>query len=367
MTGAPTAGTPAPLVLWCTAVSSIAGVGRHFLDAARAGGVPSHSVVYVLPEGPLAVELRALGAPVITGRWGAREQSPLVAVREMRRLLRRLRPAIVHTHLPYADVIGCAARRGLRAADGRPMRLISTEHCISEDPDLLQPNHARALVMGRVHGLRLRLTDHLIGVAEYTRREVRRQWSRTVPMTVIRNGVDRMSSPRDSSTGLRVLSMARLAHEKRIEDVIAVFERLVRDEPTARLDIAGIGPERPRLEALVAELGLEESVRFVGFVDKETALREHDVMVQLSAVENLSYSLLESVAHGIGVIATDVGGNREILPDHCIVDVADRDAAARAMRDQGLHRELRPVLTDAIPTVDGMLAAVRDVYDEVLA
>ncbi|WP_347042823.1 glycosyltransferase family 4 protein [Brachybacterium nesterenkovii] len=355
-----------PLVLWVTAVSNVAGVGRHFLDTARAGGVPGHRMVYALPEGPLAVALRETGAAVVTGRFGAREQSAVTAVLSLRSLLRRLRPAIVHTHLPYADVIGCAARRGLRAPDGGSIRLVSTEHCISADPDLLQPSHARALLMARVHHVRLRLTDHLIGVAEYTRREVRRQWSRTVPMTVIRNGVDRMHAPRDRATGLRVLSMARLAHEKRIEDVIAVFAALVAREGDARLTIAGEGPERSELERLVAQLGLDGTVRFAGFIDKEQAFREHDVMVQLSAVENLSYSLLEAVAHGIGVIATDVGGNDEILPAHCIVDVADREAAAAAIIDQGLNRDRRPVLDGTIPTVAEMLERVAGVYREVL-
>lgn len=355
-----------PLVVWYTAVSNLAGVGRHFLDMAKEGGVPGYRLVIVAPEGKLASMLRDAGMAVVTGPFGAREQNPLVAMWAFRRLLRELRPAIVHTHLPYADIVGAVARRGLKGPHGAPMKLISTEHCIAEDHRLLQPNDVRAAIMLRVHHVRLRFTDHLIGVAAYTEKQVRRQWSRTVPLTVVRNGADRIKVERDNSPGLRVLSMARLEHEKRIDKVIDVWAEVAKRHPEAHLDIAGEGSMRPQLEQYVRDRKLEDRITFIGFVDKEKAYVNHDVMVQLSAVENLSYALLEAVSYGIGVIATDVGGNDEILPPHCIVDIERTVEAAEAIVHQGMHPESRPTLPDHIPTVREMLEGISAVYRKVL-
>lgn len=80
------------------------------------------------------------------------------------------------------------------------------------------------------------------------------------------------------------------------------------------MTLAGAGPLEGELRAQAEALGVAEAVDLPGFVEPWETMAEHDVLVQLSAWENLSYTLLDAAAAGLPAVATDVGGNGEILP-----------------------------------------------------
>ena len=66
------------------------------------------------------------------------------------------------------------------------------------------------------------------------------------------------------------------------------------------------------------------------------------------------------------MVATDVGGNPELLPSRCLVPLGDIDAAAAALVRQGSDPEQRPRLRDGWPTVADQCAALAVVYGRVL-
>lgn len=373
-----------PIALWYTPVPNVAGVGRHLLDVARVG-IPGYRVMFAVPEGALAHALRARGAAVVTGAWSVAD-GPRAAIAALASTVRSLRPALVHSHLAFADLVAAAAVAGACSADGSRVRLVSTEHGIAADSGLYQRNKAMAVLKQKVHGLRLRRTDRVIAVSGSTREQVLRQWGAGAPVTVIRNGVDRLGTGVGTGAGagtgaadgaseaqqaqrvpgLRVLSLARLAPEKRIDCLLEAFALVVREHPEAVLTVAGEGELRRELEAQTEALGIAAHVDFVGFVQADSALRSHDVVAQLSAWENLSYTLLDAVAYGCGVVATDVGGNREIVQEQCLVSASDREGIAAAIIEQGLRVEARPRLVEAIPTVEQMCALIGREYEKVL-
>jgi glycosyltransferase involved in cell wall biosynthesis len=98
-----------------------------------------------------------------------------------------------------------------------------------------------------------------------------------------------------------------------------------------------------------------------GFVDPESAMAQHDVLAMLSVWENCSYSLLDAAGAGLGVVASRVGGNPEILPSACLVEPTDVLEVADALARQGLRPELRPGLT-SWPTVAEMGERIAGVY-----
>ncbi len=75
-------------------------------------------------------------------------------------------------------------------------------------------------------------------------------------------------------------------------------------------------------------------------------MAEHDVLAMMSVWENCSYALLDAVARGMGVVATPVGGNPEILPSRSLVGADDTAAVAETLADQGLNLDERPALND---------------------
>ncbi|MCZ6872143.1 MAG: glycosyltransferase, partial [bacterium] len=111
-----------------------------------------------------------------------------------------------------------------------------------------------------------------------------------------------------------LLAVGRLAKQKDFGTLLRAFARLRRSQP-ARLLILGEGPERPALETLVRELGLEQDVRLPGFVDNPYAYMARASAFVLSSLwEGLPTVLVEALFCGAPVVATDCpSGPREIL------------------------------------------------------
>jgi glycosyltransferase involved in cell wall biosynthesis len=132
-----------------------------------------------------------------------------------------------------------------------------------------------------------------------------------------------------------VLGVGRLSGQKDFATLVRAFAQLRRARP-ARLMILGEGEERPRLEALVAELGVAADVALPGFRQDVLSCMAHSaVFVLSSAWEGLPTVLIEALAVGVAIVATDCpSGPREILQDGrlgVLVPVGDAPAMARAM------------------------------------
>jgi len=341
--------------LWAIPVSDIAGVARHALDVA-ANGIPGWDLAYLCPPGPLPTLLRERGARVHEEPFGP-AHGMVSSLRSLRRTVARVRPRVVHSHLSYADIVAAAGTP-------RAVRLVTTEHGIAADDLVYHRSGRKARVMAQVHRQRLRRFDAAIAVSEATATAMRAKWGGSTPIRVVPNGVDprpRAAAPRP---GLRVLSLARLAPEKGIPDLLRAFALVAERHPDARLVVAGVGGLAPALRTLARELRLHDRVTFPGFVEAGAALAEADVVAMLSVWENCSYTLLDAATTGLGVVASPVGGNHEILPTRCLADPGDPEVVAAALVRQGQEVAERPVLADW-PSVATMCATIGEVYDGV--
>lgn len=343
-----------PVALWVCPVGEFAGVARHITDVARVG-LPGYRLVVTAPEGPLLDRLFELRCPTVP--LAVEGVSTPRTVRALRETVRRLRPALVHSHLAKADFLVTMATAGM------PVPLVSTEHHIPEDPLTFHGSRAKSAGRRAAHHARIRRFDQLIAVSESTRRDMLRQWRPSAPVTVIRNGVDRLAPQQDPATGLRVLSLSRLSPEKNLATTLRVFAEVRRRHPAATLTVAGQGSERAALEQLARQLQIHDATTFPGFVDAEQAMAGHDVLLQPSRADNLSYTLLDAVNRGMGVVASDIGGNPEILPPRCLAGPDDVDALAAAVVEQGEQPELRPALPTNIPDVAGMAEQIVRTYE----
>jgi glycogen(starch) synthase len=347
-----------PTALWVVPVSDLGGVARHVLDVVRVG-IPGWRVVVLCPPGPLATEVSNAGGAVIARPFGP-ASGFRASVASLRHTVRTLRPRIVHSHLSYADIVVAAAAR-------RESRLVTTEHGIAAADSVYHRSAAEARLMAGVHRVRLRRFDRVIAVSQATRRAMQEKWHAPDDTLVISNGVDDPRPMPTPAPGLRVLSLARLAPEKCLDDLVSSFALVVADHPEAELVIAGVGPLETVLRHQVDQLGLTRQVRFPGFVRATHALAQADVVAQLSVWENCSYTLLDAVSHGLGVVASPVGGNPEMLPGSSLVDPSDHPAVARLIVAQGYDLAGRPRLSDSWPTTATMAGEIARVYDEVAA
>ena len=344
--------------VWALPVGDRGGVARHAIDVAAAG-IPGWRTEFLVPDGPVVDALRASGASVRVAGFG-----PAHGLRSSASALRHavsdLRASVVHTHLSYADVVGALVKPHGTA-------LVTTEHGLADDDLVYHGSRARSQVRGLLHQARARRADGFIAVSHATLRVARRKWHLPDGLSthVVHNGIDRPETRPAARPGLHVVSLARLAPEKRLPELVTAFALVAADHRDARLTLAGTGTLEGDLRRQVHELRLDERVSFPGFVDAAALLGEAHVLAQLSVWENCSYALLDALLHGVGVVASPVGGNPEIVPSDCLVDPADARAVADAIVRQGLDVSTRPDLPDDWPDVAAMTGRVAQVYAEV--
>ncbi|MBN8500207.1 MAG: glycosyltransferase family 4 protein [Sphingomonadales bacterium] len=136
-----------------------------------------------------------------------------------------------------------------------------------------------------------------------------------------------------------------------IPTAIRAFARIVPAFPRAQLTVAGSGPELSRLQALVTEMGLKDSVRFPGRIENAcipALYAAADCLLNPSTVDNMPISILEAFASGVPVVSTCAGGIPNMVEQGVsglLVPVGDHEAMARellhVLQDPSLAAGLR--------------------------
>jgi glycosyltransferase involved in cell wall biosynthesis len=144
--------------------------------------------------------------------------------------------------------------------------------------------------------------------------------------------------------------VGRVAFEKNIGFLLGVLARVRQSVPEALLVICGEGPATTHLKREAVRLGLEPSVRFVGYLDRATELRDcyraADALVFASRTETQGLVLLEAMALGVPVVSTAVMGTRDVVgPGRGALVAADDDAefaaqVVRLLKDPALRARL---------------------------
>ncbi len=173
---------------------------------------------------------------------------------------------------------------------------------------------------------------------------------------------------------VRLLAVALLSDKKGLAVLLdALARRAAAGRSPVALDIVGDGPERSALDARARELGLDGTVRFHGLESRNAVARrmaESDLFVLPSYVETFGVALVEALAAGLPVVATDVGVAGEVIDERAGVVVPAGDAEALAA---GIDRAVEG-LADLDPSRSAALVrerygpdAVADAWDRVYA
>ena len=335
----------------------------HVIDALNIGGAqelllqltlqapPEQTVTICTLQTDLAMQERftAAGAAVVSlNRNRPTILSPLRFLRYMFgsvydvvRLCRRLKTSVVHCHLADAELIGILAGRlaGVRA-------VLVTVH----NPILF---HARAAGDPRnlLHRISLavlfRLADRVVAVSHQTEVVLHQTLGLTPPRLVcVQNGVavTRFEGLVPSQTLRRecgagpddflILNIGRLESQKRQDILLQAMALVSQSRPRLRLCLAGTGSLARALSDQARELGLADTVTFLGPRDDiASLLGAADMVAVASSWEGTSLSLMESMAAGKPIVATDIPGNRELLGcgRSLLVPAGDAPAMAQAI------------------------------------
>lgn len=330
-------------------------------------------VVALTRGGPYAAELEAAGVPLTV--LNKRLRFDPFALYRLKKIIREFQPDILHTWLFAANSYG-----RMLAGGGDKPKVIVSERCV----DVWKSGWQLALDRRQIPRT-CRLVGNSNGVADFYR-ELGYPDDKLV---VIPNGtelLDGESADREAvlnefniPAGSRIVgSVGRLARQKRGRDLIWAMQLLRQLTNRVYYLVVGSGPERGELVRLAEHMGCDHLVRFAGHREDATRLiRAFDVFWLASDFEGMSNSMMEAMAAGVPVVASDIPPNRELIVDGetgFLVRTGDSvgfaQFADRILADPELARRLgeagRRRIRDSF-SVEKMVAAHVELYRQVAA
>lgn len=291
--------------------------------------------------------------------WSRRPLDPenLGALSQIREMALERQYDLVHVHTPVASFLTRFALKDLRAQGS--LRMVYTAHGFHSHPG---GDPLKNRIFATLERVAARWTDALVVINHDDERLARQlglagksklyympgigvdlpTYSReSVPVAEVESVRQRLGLEPD---GALLLMIAAFDPGKRHVDLLRAFKAVHR--PGLHLAFAGTGPTLQSVRELTAELGLADSVRFLGQrSDIPVLLAAATVLVHPSAREGLPRSILEAMAMGTPVVGTDIRGTGELLTGGAgwLVDVGDvaglAAAVSQALADPELRRE----------------------------
>ena len=289
------------------------------LARALGRGQEFEQVAITGPRSELGRRLAAVGIPVRCAGWTAAldPRALLAAWTEARHDPSR---TVLHAHDPHALVLAGVAARLTGA------RLVVTRRVVFH---LRRPGFWPA-------------ADRIVAISEAVRRILLEDGMAAGRLMVVRSGVDleglRGTAPRGIRRRLGLpddtpiaVCVGALTREKDHATLLRAAAAARASAPALRWLLAGEGPERPALEHLVAESGLQDRVHLLGHdPDPPALIRDATLLVHSATEEGLGTTLLDAMALGVPVVATEVGGIPELLGAGAGVLVRAHDPTALA-------------------------------------
>ncbi len=319
---------------------------RWMLDTAAGLRARGHDARLVaMPGSVLAARAPARGIPLT--EVAMRGDVDAIAVTQLTSLIRRTRPHVIVPNLDREIRLCVAAIHAARALPPRPLRPRLIPRRGSEFP-LKDKRHYRIVYTMEI--------DRVIVNSQATRGKMMHDapWFREEKAVVIYNGID--MAPYDALAARRdemrnklrraigapatapVFALVGELHERKQQRVIIeAWPRVLEEFPEARVLFVGDGADREALETVIAERGLEDAVRIMGFrSDVPEILAGSDALLLPSRVEGFGYVLVEAMAVGIPCIASRVSSIPEIVREGetgILHPVGDTGAIVGAVRD----------------------------------
>ncbi|MDR3746298.1 MAG: glycosyltransferase family 4 protein [Acidobacteriaceae bacterium] len=231
------------------------------------------------------------------------------AVARIRELVASTAADVVHAHGYKSDIYVYLALRGL----GVP--LVSTCHTWYDTDWIVS-------MYGRLDRFVLRKYSQVVAVSDEVKQRLLKAGVHAEKIRIVRNGIDlrpfagalRPAEKQELIVGL----VGRLAWEKGVDIFLRTAARVLGEAPETRFVVVGDGPDREKLEQLIDELKIRESVTILGQRDDMPSVYASlDVMVSSSRQEGLPMAILEGMACGLPLIATTVGEVPSVVIDGC--------------------------------------------------
>lgn len=221
--------------------------------------------------------------------------------KDIHNALKKLQPDLVHVHLFTAELWGTLAARSL----GIPV--LYTEHNTNDDFNVVRLGIKRLV---------LRYVKYAVACSEAVERYMRKKLHITAPISVVKNGinVERFGGVRGQSELFSCVVVGRLMPQKGHEVLLKALSNL-RQYPWS-LTVVGDGDLKNSLQEQARTLEITDRITWLGFQDDVAEiLANQRFLIAPSLWEGLGVAVMEGMASGKVVIASDIGGLKELVSD----------------------------------------------------
>lgn len=362
-------------VLVITGSLDYGGVERLLVETAKEllrNGKYQPVVLSLSDRNALAPELEDAGVEVFSLGRKAVRHDVLSTVFEVRRLIREIGPAIVHTHQFASDFYGALGSLGL----GIPI----VSHLHNPQAESFSRRVIRVF-------LGLWFTDAFIATTEEKEIAIRR----VVPdarVFLLYNAInpenlvlpqdfdppsfrESLGIPRDASV---LGAVGRLAPEKGFDILLRAFKEVLEKEPSCFLCVVGSGPEEKNLLELADSLDVSDHIVFTGYrKDVAALLSVFDILMVSSRTESFSLAALEALFVGTPLVITDRLSTKDIFSPAVVVVPLSPEAlsegALTLLRDENKRKELSAKgkeLARRDFTIESHVRKLEEIYDAIL-
>lgn len=289
----------------------------------------------------------------IRRRRGSRNPAPLI---RLNLLLLKLKPDVIHCHETNMVNFFLPGR----------FKTLLTIHDVA------------------INNIRENKYSRLVAISRAVAGDIASRYQLQVP--VIMNGIPfsgfmrRRSYDYLSEGPFKIIQVSRLVHEKKGQHILIQALHLLVNEMGYRhitLDIVGCGPSEDYLQQLVKDYELQRVVQFCGNREREWLMKQlagYHLLVQPSVYEGFGLTVVEAVAAGIPVVASDIDGPREILHQsakHLLFEKENAASCAEVIRTvmqayesgsvEGMIQQLYEQVTEAY-SIDNTISSYKDTY-----
>ena len=300
-------------------------------------------------------------------------------------LLPSLKLDVIHAHHPA--LLGQVAARKAEELD---VPLIFTHHTRYREYShyaFALPQGLAKQVIERWIGDYMSQCQHIVVPSESIKAMLAETYGVTEGITAVPTGIDVALYQQADAGNIRqelgwgedkvLISIGRLAKEKNFETLITAVQPILQQREDVRLVILGEGEEREGLEALAAELGIDDRVNLVGnvpFSAVPTYLKAADLFCFASVTETQGLVTLEAMAAGLPIVAVDATGTSDAVSHGVEGLLTPNDSAAmsvalkQALDDEGLRQKLAAAAVHKAADFDQKKQAKRllGVYEEAM-
>lgn len=304
-------------------------------------------IAILLNEGRLSDEIRKLKIPLVI--LNEKKIDNYKIIKKLNCIISDKSLDIIHSHRYKENILSYISSRCIK----KGVNLMSTQHGI---PELYNNNrNIKYFLLNRLNFyVLLWRFQAVVAVSDDINTIMKNKYGFTNNnIYTIHNGIDNVVYRRDSKENdyFIVGSMGRIYPVKNFPLMVEIAKETLKYSDKIRFELAGDGPEGENILQLVEKYNLGGLFRIKGFIKNTSDFyNQLDVYLNTSFHEGFPMGLLEAMAHGLPIIAPNVGGIKEIMENGVhgfVIDGHDPKIYAEKIYSLYINRSLKNIMADA--------------------